>query len=151
MLTSTQKAKIDNVSPFEGLDKMVNQKRGVVKGVYDFATLGGATGTYLLKDENGDVIQLPSKAIITQAYIDIITACVSTGNNGTIAVQANAANDLLSAVDADTLSGVSAGVPVGTAATMVKLTAARNISLLIGTNPLTAGKFNFFVEWVLSD
>lgn len=151
MLTSTQKARFDNTSPFEGLDKVINQKRGVIKCQYDFSTLGGAVGSITLNDENGDTPQLPSKAIITQVYIDIITACVSTSNDGTIALTANSTGDLLAAVDADTLSGVVAGIPVGTAAAMVKCTAARNIVLEIATHALTAGKFNVFVEFVLSD
>lgn len=151
MLTSTQKTEIGKHAPVDNLDVYLNQKRGVVKCVYDFATLGGAVGDLLMKDENGTIVVLPSKAIITQVYVDIITACVSTSNDGTIALKANSANDLLSAVDADTLSGVSAGVPTGSAATMVKLTAARNITLSIAVHALTAGKFNVFVEFVLSD
>lgn len=151
MLTAAQKARFDNTSPFEDLDKVLNQKRGVIKCQYDFAVLGGAVGSLALLDENGNPALLPSKAIITQVYLDIITACVSTGNDGTIALNANSAGDLLAAVDADTLSGVAAGIPVGTAGTMVKCTAARQITLAIATHALTAGKFNVFVEFVLSE
>lgn len=151
MLTAAQKARIASTSPYEGMDKFVNQKRGVLKLQYDFATLGGAVGSYTLKDENGDTPILPINAIITQGYLDIITACVSTSNDGTIALTANSAGDLLAAVDADTKSGVSALIPVGTAATMVKCTAARSIVLAIATHALTAGKFNVFIEFVLSD
>lgn len=151
MLTAAQKAKYDNSAPFEGLDKVVNQKRGAVKGCYDFAVQGGATGTIYLKDENGDVIELPNKAIITQSYMDVITACTSAGGAGTIALGVNTTTDIKAAVDADTLSGVVANIPVGVAANMVKLTAARKLALTIGTEALTAGKFNVFLEFVISD
>lgn len=151
MLSSAQKTALGNHTPVEDLAICLNQKRGVLKCKYDFAVDGGAVGTILLNDENGNPAILPDKAIITQVYLDILTAFVSTGNNGTIALKANSSGDLLAAVDADTLSGVSAGVPVGTAATMVKLTAERQISLVVATNAMTAGKANFFVEFVLSD
>jgi hypothetical protein len=151
MLTSAQKTLYGGHTPLEGFEKAVNQKRGVLKCKYDFASQGGAVGTIALRDENGDLATLPDNAIITQVYVDILTAFTSTGNNGTIALTANSSGDLLAAVDADTLSGVSAGVPTGSAATMVKLTAARTITLAIATNAITAGAANFFVEWVLSD
>ncbi len=149
MLTAAQKLRFDNTAPFEGLDKLLNQKKGVLKCKYSFASQGGAVSTILLLDENGDAALLPDKAIITDVYLDIITACVSAGGTGTIALNANSAGDLLAAVDADTLSGIAAGIPAGTAATSVKLTAARQIALAIATAALTAGVFDVYVEFVL--
>lgn len=151
MLSSTQKATCSSKSPFEHLDKLINQKRGLIKAQYDFAVSGGAIGSYKLLDENGDNVILPIKAIITQVYIDIVTAFTSTGGTGTIALSANSSGDLKAAVDADTLSGVVAGIPVGTAASMVKLTAERQILLEVATAALTAGKLNCFVEFAISD
>lgn len=151
MLTSTQRSLYDNTSPFEDMHKHLHQKRGVLKCVYDFDDLGGAVGTIGLLDDLGNKAILPDNAIITQVYVDILTAFTSTGNNGTIALTANSSGDLLAAVDADTLSGVSAGIPDGAAANMVKLTAQRQITLAIATNAITAGAANFFVEFVLSD
>jgi hypothetical protein len=119
----------------------------VARGFYDFSVSGGAIGSYSLLPSDQ---LIPDKAIITQVYIDIITGMTSTGGTGTIALTANSAGDLLVAVDADTLSGVTSGVPVGTAATMVKCTADRNIVLAIATAALTAGKIAVFVEYVIS-
>lgn len=154
MLTSTQKSAIAGRTPFDKMDKWLNQKRGVVKAVYDFAVQGGAVGSLSLKDENGDLIILPAGAIITQVYVHIITAFVSTSNDGTIALTSNSTGDLLAAVDADTLplsaNHPSSGVPIGTAATMVILTAQRQIVLEIATHAMTAGKAAFFIEFVLS-
>ncbi len=151
MLTAAQIALYQTKSPFENLGTLVSQKRGVLKGKYSFAVQGGGTGTKSLLDDNGAEIWLPAAAIITQVYIDVITAMSSTGNNGTIALTANTSGDLLVAVDADTLSGISTGVPIGSAATMVKLTATRQMTMAIATNALLAGRFNVFYEFVLSD
>lgn len=154
MLTLAERTRLLALSPGH-IGKYLHQKRGVLKLPYSFAVQAGAVGSILLLDDAGDAAILPSKAIITQVYFDIITAFTSTGGTGTIALTANSTGDLLAAVDADTLpltaSHPGSGVPIGTAATMVKLTAARQITLEIATAAITAGVANFFVEWVLSD
>jgi hypothetical protein len=132
------------------LGNLIGNQRGSVRGLYDFSVNGGAVGAISLLDEDGQVIKLPNKAIVTNVLIDIITAVVSTGNNGTMALGLNTTTDLLAAVDGDTLSGVAAGIPVGTAATAVKLTAERTLTLTIGTNAFTAGKFAVHVDFLQS-
>ena len=119
--------------------------KGVLRVDYDFAVHGGAVGAIPLG------VTLPNKAIIARAFGDIITAFTSTGGTGTIALGANTANDLLAAVDADTLSGRFDLIPTGTVATMVKATAAREITLTVATAAITAGKAVFFLEYVISD
>lgn len=111
-----------------------------VIGVYDFSVDTGAVADYVL-------FKLPDNTIITNVIIDVVTAFTSTGGIGTIALKANAANDLLSAIDADTLSAIHAGIPVGTAATSVKLTADRDITLSVATAALTAGKAVIHIEY----
>lgn len=118
---------------------------GLVRVTYDFAEFGGGVGAIPLG------VTLPNKAIITRGFGDIITAFTSTGGTGTIALGANTANDLLAAVDADTLSGDFDLIPVDSVATSVKLTAAREITLTVGTAAITAGKAVFFLQYVLSD
>lgn len=142
--------KMNSMASKTQLGTLLRNRKGTLKGIYDFSTRGGAVGTYNLYDEDGNVVALPSGAIITQVYVDIVTAFTSTGGTGTIALTANSSGDLLAAVDADTLSGVNAGIPVGTAATMVKTTADRNLSLAVATAALTAGKAHVFVDYVLS-
>jgi len=151
MLTALQKAEWRNSAPYEGLEQRLNQKRGVLKAVWDFAVQGGAVSTLALLDENGDAALLPDNAIVVQCYVDVITAMASAGGAGTLALDSEGAGDLLGAVDADTLSGVNAGIPVGSAATMIKLTAQRQVSMTIAVEALTAGKISVFVEFVLSD
>lgn len=151
MLSSTRKALYNKLAPFDPyLGADLNQKRGVLKCVWDFAVNGGAVGTIYLNDADGNPAILPSAAIITQVYTDEVTN-VTTSASGTLSIGANTTVDLLAATAAATFSGVQAGIPVGTAATMVKLTAQRQIAVAIATGALTAGKLNIFVEFVLSD
>ena len=119
-----------------------------VNARYDFSVHGGAVGTINLDDEDGNNIVLPSGAIIWDGVIDILTGMTSTGNNGTIALDSNAAGDLKAAVDADTLSGRVATIPVGTAAASIKLTADRTLTVTIATNPLLTGKFDLYLFYM---
>lgn len=119
----------------------------VATAIFDVAAQTG--GEAAVADYPLGVI-IPDNAIITLAYGDIITAFVSTSNDGTIALKAQSSADLLAAVDADTLSGLIALIPVGTAATMIKMTAARELTLSVAVHKMTAGKAVFFVEYVPS-
>ena len=151
MLSKAQVEKYNKFAPAEGFAALAGQKRGCVKAVWDFDVQGGATGTVNLLDDNGDAVELPNKAIIAQVYLDVLEAPASAGGDGTIAFGANTTVDLKAATDADTLTGIVAGIPIGTAGTMVKLTAARKLTATIGTEALTKGKIAAFVEFVLSE
>ena len=132
------------------LGQLLDNQKGSVRAIYDFAVAGGAVSTINLVDENGEDVILPDNAVITNVIVDIITAMTSTGGTGTIALNSEGAGDLLAAVDADTLSGLNAGVPVGTAATSVKLTAERTLTVAIATAAVTAGKFVALVDYTVS-
>jgi hypothetical protein len=155
MITRSQKDllnKMNSMSSKVQLGTLLRNRKGTLKCILDVANVrqGGAVGDINLLDEDGNACVLPSGAIITQVYRDIVTAFTSAGGAGTVALKANTAADLLAAVDADTLSGVGAGVPVGTAATMVKLTADRTLKATVAVEALTAGKMHVFVDYVLS-
>lgn len=100
-------------------------------------------------------VTVPANAVIRQVWFFTKTSLVSTGNNGTIAFSCNAANDLFSAADIDASSGVAgqigAGVEVGTAATMLKVTTACNLTATVAVNAFTAGKIDLFVEYVIAE
>jgi len=125
-----------------------NSFKMVATAIFDVAAGSGgerAVGAYPLG------VTIPDNAIITRGIGDIITAFVSTSNDGTIKVGSqDQDDDLLAAVDADTLSGIFELIPVGTAATMIKMTAARELVLTVAVHKLTAGKAVFFVEYVMS-
>jgi len=125
-----------------------NSFKLVATAIFDVAAGGGgerAVGAYSLG------VVIPDNAIITRGIRDIITPFVSESNDGTIKLGSeDQDDDLLAAVDADTLSAIGDLIPVGTAATMIKMTAARELKLTVAVHKLTAGKAVFFVEYVMS-
>jgi hypothetical protein len=152
MLTANDKYllnRMNSVAQNLQLGDLVHKTKNLVKVTYDYAVSGGAVGAVALYDADGKTVTLPDNAIIVGGFIDILTAMVSTGGSGTIALTAESAGDLKAAVDADTLSGIVAIIPVGTAATHIKLTAARTLVGAVATQALTAGKFDLYVEYVL--
>lgn len=111
---------------------------------HDFSRHGGAVG-----DVNTGIF-IPAGGIVTKLFLEKVTAYASAGGTGTVALKLVSANDLLSAVDADTLSAViNTGIPTGTPATMVKNTNSTEteIILSVATEALTAGKYNIHVEY----
>lgn len=132
----------------------LHEKTQVTKLTYDFSVQGGAVGAInLLRDVDkidtaDNRLVLPEGAIIKQVMVDVLTAMASAGGTGTIALDSEGAGDLLAAVDADTLSGLVAGIPDNAVANMIKTTAERTVTLTVGTEALTAGKIDVYVEWL---
>jgi hypothetical protein len=130
-----------------------------MRAVYDYSILGGSSAAAIsLHDSDGKAAILPSGAIIKRTMIDVITAPRTnrtTGDftGGTIGLSAQTSGDLKATNTATTAlaSGLVEGIPVGTAATSIKLTAARTIQATIGVAALTAGKFNVIIEYYLTD
>lgn len=148
MLNATELAFFNKWAPLAGLGSVLAKDKMTMRCTYDFTVLGGAIGSVILRDAEGNPAVLPDKAVITQVYIDTITTPTS-GGAATIAINANSAGDLKAALAIASYTGIIAGIPVGTAATMVKLTAQRNIVATIAAFVLTAGKFDVFVDYVL--
>lgn len=115
-------------------------------GVYDFAVDGGAVSTIPLMGQ----ALIPAGATIIGGFVDIVTQLTS-GGAATIAVQVEAANDILTAVAVaswtagrkNVLPALTTGAL--TASTVVRTTAARDISAVIAAAALTAGKFKVVV------
>jgi hypothetical protein len=118
-------------------------------------------------------VYIPTKAIITRVWVDVVTTFTSATDAGTIALHLQAANDVVSAIaisDASNvwdagIRGSKIGVPALAdtatetalvvnalfAASMLKLTAVRELTATVAVEALTAGKANIFVEYVISD
>lgn len=129
------------------LGKELVGKVQLVKAVYDFAVLGGAIGVYNLVDDAGEVITLPSGAIVKQVYTQEVTNM--TGAAGAeLSLGVNTNIDLLAATGFATFAGIQAGIPTGVAANMVALTADRTVKAEITAAAITAGKLNVFLEVV---
>lgn len=130
---------------------LIKEKSHILKASYDFAKQGGLQGTISLLVEDGKPAKLPSRAIVKDVLIDVLTAPTS-GGAATIALSTGqAANDLKAATAIASYTGIVAGVPVGSAATSIKLTADRTPNMVVATADLTAGKFNVLIEYFFSD
>lgn len=120
-------------------------------------------------------VYIPSKAIITRVWYDIVTTFTSAGSDaGTIALHIQAADDVIAAIaisdatnpwdagihgtklgypnlGADAAHDSAAEVAALFAGVMLKTTAERQITATVAEQALTAGKMNIFVEYVISD
>lgn len=145
------KASPNMMQKFRLGDLVVKQQVRGLKAIWDFSVLGGAVATVNLKGDDGQPVIIPKGAIVTDCIIDTITPG-TTSASGTISFgTGQATNDLKSALGAASLTGLVACVPVGTAATSIKMTADRTMTATIATGALTAGKAYVWIYYVLSD
>ena len=129
--------------------RLVRETKHVMRARYDFSDQGGSdVGSITLKDVNGGNAVLPDGAIITNVIFDVLTAPVSSGS-ATLAFTAQSAADLKAALAYGSWTGLVAGIPVGTAATAIKLTASRTLTMAIAVATLTAGKIDMIIEYHL--
>lgn len=123
---------------------------GVAKMTYDFATDGGVQG--LITPANSPT--LPIKSIILGGTIDITTTLTS-GGSATIALGTSAGSSAAALKAATAVATWAAGqlamVPLFTAATYLKLTAAGRLTLTVATADLTAGKFDVQVVYLIGN
>lgn len=121
-----------------------------IRATYNFGTDGGAIGTHNLG------VVIPKNAIITKVTYDVITTFTTAGSDaGTIAIVAGATN-LVTAIAVSDVSnpwdaGIHAGIQLGTAATMSKITVDSELAVVLATQAVTAGKMAIFVEYEVSE
>jgi len=119
-------------------------------------------------------VYIPDNAVITRAWVDVITTFQSAGADaGTIALHLQSANDIVSAIAisdasnvwdagihgskigfpalADTATDTALEVAALFAASMLKTTAIREVTATVGGQALTAGKLNVYLEYTISD
>ncbi len=120
--------------------------KGQVVAEYNFGRQGGAVGTITLAHD-----PLPVGAIVTNCYLEVLTALTS-GGAATVAVQIESADDLVSATAISGAPWSTTGrkdtlVEPGTEAGYLKLTEVRQLALLVATADLTAGRFKVIIEY----
>lgn len=120
-----------------------------VKAIYDYSQVGGLVSTVTLRDESGAPVKLPKGALVRDCIIDVVSAIVG-GNTISIGT-GQAADDLKGSTAVGSITGRVACIPVGTAATAIKLTADRTPTMTIGTSAITGGKINVWIDYVLSN
>jgi hypothetical protein len=118
---------------------------------YDFSKQGGVVGSIpLLNPLNGFQGTMPLNAVIVGCLIDVITA--PTGGGASIAITSGqTAADLKAATAVASYTGLVACIPVGSAATSIKLTADRLPAIVVSGGALTAGKFNVHIQYFMSE
>src|SRR5215213_3086305 len=151
------------------------KRNGVVAKEVAVATFNPSANTSeRTTGAHGLGVFLPTKAVITRVLVDVVTTFTSATDAGTIALHAQAADDIVAAVAISTagdvwdagIHGSKIGFPnfgadaahdsaVEVAAlfagSMLKTTAEREITATVAVEALTAGKANIFVEYVISD
>lgn len=130
----------------------LNVKR-VARATYDFAEHGGAIS------QIGLGVTLPDNAIVTRAFYEVLTTLESSGDDATVSIDIPtddeagivAVTAIKTAGDAWD-SGNHEAIQTGTVANWSeKCTAAREISMSIAVEALTAGKFIVWLEYIISD
>lgn len=120
----------------------------VARATYSFAVNGGLVSTIPLFG----ALNIPNGAIIIGGGISIPVTVPASGGGATISVGLNTTTDLLAAAAISgapwSTTGYKAIIPVFTAASAVVATAARDISITIGTAALTAGIFDVWVVYL---
>lgn len=110
---------------------------------YDFSRDGGAQGTFILGS-------LPSKFVVTRAWVDVITALTSGGGATGALSTGQGAGDLVTAAAVSgapwSTTGIKATSAVDTAGSAIKMTASRQPTFVVATADLNGGKFNLYVE-----
>lgn len=139
------------------LGTLVNRTHNLLVAKYSYAVQGGTTANDIsLLTNLGDpksYAVLPANAVIKNVWVNVISAPTS-GGSATIALKAVNAADLLAATAISSLGTgvVKQGKPFNsTTTTWIKTSAAQTIKATVATATLTAGKFNVFIEYVLSD
>jgi hypothetical protein len=103
-------------------------------------------------------VTIPDNAIIVGGFIEVLTTFTSATDAGTVAIHANGANDIVSAIAISNGgnpwdAGLHAIIPKANTpeSTGIKLTAARNITATVAVEALTAGKATIFLYYVQGD
>lgn len=146
----------------------------IATAIFDTAGVDSAGVANTTVAAHGLGVYIPDNAVITGFFYDVITTFESAGADaGTIAYHVQSANDLLAAIaisDATNMhdAGIHAGkigypnlgadaahdsqveVAALFAASLLKLTAEREIVATVGGQALTAGKAVLFVEYTIS-
>lgn len=123
---------------------------------YEFDPSGDATMRTIAGHGLG--VYVPAKAIILDGLNDVTTTFTSATDAATIAISVEGANDIVAAIAiSNGANPWDAGrhdvIPVGTAATSVKVTGAvhKEVTATVAVEVLTAGKLIGWLRYVVSE
>ena len=127
-----------------------------VLGVARFTFNPTATAGERTVGAHGTGVTLPQYAVVIGGFFEVNTVCTSAAGTGTIAIMVQGANDIQTATAVSgapySTTGLKAITPKSNTpeSTGIKLTAAREITVTVGTQDLTAGKLTGFIHYVVS-
>lgn len=115
--------------------------------LYDFTTMGGAVGDIFLRGH-----ALPKGAVITNSYMDVLTA-LSADAGENVAVTVESAGDVQAAAARNGAPWSTTGIKdttnpePGTESGYIKTTAIRAPKIVVSTTKLSQGKFYLVLEY----
>lgn len=141
-----------NYAPLKLGDQVVLNKVQTARCTYTVSIQGGSTvATKKLKATDGSDCVIPNKAIVIKVLVDVVSTMVGPSATLSLGTLPGGATVLKSSTAVASFTGLMDGTPAYTAATSFKTTANVNPILTVGTAPLTSGKFNVFISYVLSE
>jgi len=118
----------------------------VARARYNFAVDGGAIGAIDLLPTPS----IPAGSYIVGGFMEVDT--IVAGAGASVAVNVESAGDLVAAAAVSgapwSTTGIKAVVPVFTAATLIKTTAARKVVATVSAAVLTAGAFDVVLFYI---
>jgi hypothetical protein len=132
-------------------EKLYGAKR-IARVVYDVTDLdrngvsnGSSTAAHPLN------VSLPAKAVIVRSWLQIVTAFTDVGS-GTVAIHCEDANNIKTATDFTSLSGLVEGESTGAmSAAKASIAAACEITATVATASQGLGRALIFVEYVVGE
>ena len=137
--------------------KLFDAQQFGVKAQWSFADQGGAVNQDVtLHDHEGNAVTLPNNAIIRDCMIDVVEPVTAGApTSASLAFSASEVGDLkaLSFLHITQYNSERriACLPVATVGTAIKLESEATIKMRIGSEALTAGKLNIWLEYMISD
>lgn len=123
---------------------------------WDFAASGGAANSDItLKDYDGQSVMVPAGAVLVDCYLDVVTAPTSSTSSGSLAWSSSDVGDLKAATFVNsytTGSLIHCTKPSGsfTSGTMIRFTSEGTLKVRVGSEAITAGKINVYLQYILS-
>ena len=135
--------------PLPGIGDVINHTKNMMRVIYDFSVLGGTATSVSILDDQGNAAILPKGAIVTNVVMNTLTQPLPSTSSVNLTLLTSA--DLMATKPQPSV-GFLAGVPVGTAGSWVgpvTATAGTQILAVLTGSTLTAGKIEWFIEYVI--
>lgn len=127
-----------------GIPEASKHKVGWASVTYSVARHTGAVGAKSIG------VVIPDNAVVMQGVIDVMTAILPVASTNAIHLQT--ANDILTAgTNVLDSTGIKACTPVDTAASAIKMTADRTLTLTTTGNAITQGVFKIWIKYYQSN